>query len=514
MSRDNWLQEAASHLKTFRLPAGLQSVPTAPRADDLFLRFFDLSLDLFCIADLEGHFLRVNPNFSKVLGYSEAELLSTPFLDFIHPDDRPPTTREMQRLREGLNVASFRNRYCDRAGSYHTFEWTAKAEDRLVFAAARNVSAQVALEEEIRSSRNRERAILNHTPAVIYVKGINKQYQFVNRQFAELFRVNQADVIGKTPYDIFPRDLAERFVAVDEQVIKTQAAVTIEEEFIQANGRKHFVTVKFPLLDARGRVQAVAGISTDVTDRLQAQQAIQELTLAHVFQRTLYPERPPSIDGLEIAGAAFPVSQVCGDYFDYIPLENGQLAIALGDVAGHGYKPALQMVELRSTLRALLQLMNSPQAAVERLNRILCADFGEVPSFVSFFLAKFEVSRRTLHYIGAGHDAFIVQASGDVVPLPSTSMVLGVVPDLDYPEALPILWQPGDALVVFTDGFNEAENAAGEQFGKSRVLDAIRQTRFEPAPVMIDSLFANLKRFVGEHTPKDDMTVVVVKSRD
>lgn len=512
MSYETWLQELTSPPRIHRLTMGLAADPL--KADDPFLRFFDLSLDLFCIANLDGFFLRVNPNFSRVLGYSETELLAKPYLMFIHPEDHPATTREMQRLREGLDVVSFRNRYRDQRGNYHTFEWTAKAENRVVYAAARNVSAQVALEEEIRAQRNRERAILNLTPAVIYVKGINRQYQFVNRQFAELFRVRQEDVIGKTDYDIFPRDVAERFISIDEQVITTRAAITAEEQAPQADGVHNYITVKFPLLDARGRVQAVAGISTDVSDRLRAQAAVQELELAHVFQRTLYPEQPPSVKGLEIAGAAFPVSQVCGDYFDYIPLENQQLAIALGDVAGHGYKPALQMVELRSTLRVLVQMMDSSQQAVERLNRILCADFGEVPSFVSFFLAKFDVPRRTLHYIGAGHDAFIVQASGDVVPLPSTSMVLGVVPDHDYPEAPPLTWQAGDSLVVFTDGFNEAENGEGEQFGKDRVLDAIRQTRFKPARVMIDSLFGNLKTFVGPILPKDDMTVVVVKATE
>jgi sigma-B regulation protein RsbU (phosphoserine phosphatase) len=503
MGHFNWLREDFSDL-------GLKTEGAIPA--DVFLRFFDLSLDLLCIADLSGRFLRINPNFSKVLGYSDEELLARPFLDFVHPDDHQATLTEMQRLREGRDVVRFRNRYVGMDGHCHGFEWTAKVEEGIIYGAARNLSQQLRLEEEISSSRNRERAILDHTPALISVKGIDQRYQFINRHFAEVFHVDQEDVIGKDVYDILPREFAEQVRKTDELVVQTGDAVTVEAQVPHDDGVHSYISVKFPILDSRGEVKAVASVKTDISDRLRAMAAEQELALAQVFQRTLYPDHAPEIEGLEIAGASFPVSHVCGDYYDFLLLGSQGIVVSLGDVAGHGYKPALQMVELRSSLRVLLQMACSPQVAVEKLNDILCADFVAVPSFVSFFLASIDVAARSLRYIGAGHDAFVFKADGQVVSLDSTGMVLGVLPGEGFPEAGPFAWECGDVFVVFTDGFNEAMNQSGKQFGKLRVLESLIQKRNESARAMIDNLFSCVNAYVGDVVLQDDMTVVVVKA--
>jgi serine/threonine-protein kinase len=123
------------------------------RAERDLVRFFELSLDLFCIAGLDGYFHRVNSNFSRVLGYTEEELVSRPFLDFVHPDDREGTLEAMAKLRQGLPVIQFCNRYRDVRGQYRWFEWTGKAipEEGVIFAVARDVTERVELEEQLRS---------------------------------------------------------------------------------------------------------------------------------------------------------------------------------------------------------------------------------------------------------------------------------------------------------------------------------------------------------------------------
>jgi len=105
-------------------------------------RFFELSLDLFCIAGMDGFFRRLNSNFSRVLGYSDQELLSRPFMDFVHPDDHKKTIAAMSQLDEGKPVIRFRNRYLTAAGNYLEFEWTAKSipDEGLIFAVARDVT--------------------------------------------------------------------------------------------------------------------------------------------------------------------------------------------------------------------------------------------------------------------------------------------------------------------------------------------------------------------------------------
>jgi serine/threonine-protein kinase len=115
------------------------------RAERDLVRFFDLSPDLFCLASLDGFFRRVNVNFSRVLGYTDEELLSRPFLDFVHPDDRARTLVEMEKLTRGLPVIRFVNRYRDVRGGYHWFEWTGKSvpEEGVIFAVARDVTERI-----------------------------------------------------------------------------------------------------------------------------------------------------------------------------------------------------------------------------------------------------------------------------------------------------------------------------------------------------------------------------------
>lgn len=476
-----------------------------------FVRFFDLSLDLFCIANLDGYFLRVNPNFSKVLGFADAELLSQPFLDFVHPDDRAATLEQIERLKDALPIIHFRNRYRDVLDQYHVFEWTAKAVDGLVYAVARDFSDRIELEDEILSRKQRERAILDNTPAMIYVKGVDHRYQFVNRQYSQLLQLNPEQVIGQTDHDLRAPSVAARVLADDCEVISRRDTVTVEESVPQPDGLHTFVSVKFPLFDAHGEVSAVAGISTDISDRLRAREAEQELQLAQVFQRTLYPSEPPQVPGLEISGAAFPVSQVCGDYYDFIPFGK-QFVVSLGDVSGHGYKPALQMVELRTSLRILLRKSPTLQSAMEELNDILCFDFAAMPSFVSMFLCCLDVEERSLRYIGAGHEAYLIKADGNIQMLDSSGLLLGVLPCETYPEADRLTWESGDVFAVFTDGFYEAINRHDEQMGRSRVLEALAERRHDTPRAMVDNLFTSVKNFVGDVPVQDDMTVVAVKA--
>jgi len=112
------------------------------RAGSDLERFFELSLDLFCIAGLDGYFRRVNSNFPRVLGHSEKDLLSRPFMDFVHPEDRDQTIRVMSQLLRGKPVVQFQNRYRTADGTWRYFEWTAKSipEDDIIFAVARDVT--------------------------------------------------------------------------------------------------------------------------------------------------------------------------------------------------------------------------------------------------------------------------------------------------------------------------------------------------------------------------------------
>jgi PAS domain S-box-containing protein len=114
-------------------------------------RHFELSLDMICTADFDGYFTRVNPAFEGVLGYSEADLLGRPFLDFVHPDDRERTEEEAASLSEGTRTVQFQNRYLDKAGEVHWLEWTSQPlpDEEVIYAVARDITDRKALEREL-----------------------------------------------------------------------------------------------------------------------------------------------------------------------------------------------------------------------------------------------------------------------------------------------------------------------------------------------------------------------------
>jgi sigma-B regulation protein RsbU (phosphoserine phosphatase) len=235
-----------------------------------------------------------------------------------------------------------------------------------------------------------------------------------------------------------------------------------------------------------------------------------EMQLAQIFQRRLYPESDLVLPGIEVTGAALPAANVSGDYYDYFPRNRHRVVIAVGDVAGHGFGAALEMVEVRTILRILLRDGASLQGAAEELNRWLCTDLGNC-AFVTLFLAEIDTQRRELCYIGAGHDAFLWKVDATAMSLPSTDIALGIDPSAAFAASPPIPLAAGDLLAVFTDGLTDAMNASDERFGSRRLTEVFDLHRNEPPQKLLQSLFSAVHSFMDGDPNHDDMTAVLAK---
>lgn len=168
-------------------------------AEEDIENFFKLSPDLFCIADNNGMFLRVNQNFSRVLGYTEEEILSVPFLRRVHPEDREKTRKAMKDLEEGKSVSRFVNRYQTSSGEYRWFEWTAKpmVEEGLIFAVARDITSS--MEDRLFSQ------ILDITPRSLVVIDQQGRIVLVNEFAEKLFGFTREEILGK-PVEVLVPD--------------------------------------------------------------------------------------------------------------------------------------------------------------------------------------------------------------------------------------------------------------------------------------------------------------------
>jgi sigma-B regulation protein RsbU (phosphoserine phosphatase) len=219
----------------------------------------------------------------------------------------------------------------------------------------------------------------------------------------------------------------------------------------------------------------------------------------------------PQRDGFDIGAAMHPLNSAGGDFFDFIPMSDGSLGIVIGDVSGHGVGPALLMATTRAYLRVLTRMHSDIGQIVTHLNNMLYEDAEG--RFVTLFFARLDFQRRTLAHVNAGHGmCWRLHPSGAVKRLDdpdASGPPLGVMPDHNYRDSVPMELEPGDTLFLATDGLIECPSVTGELFGFDPVIEIIRANRERRAQDTIGTIFAAahfllLRQGHGERLPAPD----------
>lgn len=262
---------------------------------------------------------------------------------------------------------------------------------------------------------------------------------------------------------------------------------------------------------------AQAGVAIQRADLiehfLQKQQMERAMKIAREIQRSLLPEGSPSVEGFDIAGFAKPADETGGDAYDFFPLGDGRWMILVADASGHGIGPALVIAETRSMIRALCAGAECNLASVlDTVNRLLCEDLQE-SRFVTCMLGVLDPDASTLTYASAGHGPLIFGncTSGAFEKLPATALPLGIMPESEYTRLETRLLKPGDIALIITDGFFEAVNAAGEEFGIDRIIDLLRRRGNLPAERMIAALHESVAEFTAGQPQADDLTAIAIR---
>lgn len=239
-----------------------------------------------------------------------------------------------------------------------------------------------------------------------------------------------------------------------------------------------------------------------------------ELEIARDVQQRLFPQDYPPVVGLEYAGACRPALEVGGDYYDFFKVSQRELGIAIGDVSGKGIPASLLMATLRAYLRGQTagQDSNLP-SLMANLNRFVY-ESSSANRYATFFYAQHDASTRTVTYVNGGHNPPILfKASSDEEPmrLDAGGPVIGLLPECAYGQGQAVL-SSGDILVAFTDGISEALNAADEEWGEDRLIEAVRRHRALAAGALIEHIMLSVDAFVAGQPQHDDMTVVVIRA--
>ncbi|HJT31513.1 MAG TPA: SpoIIE family protein phosphatase [Pirellulales bacterium] len=250
----------------------------------------------------------------------------------------------------------------------------------------------------------------------------------------------------------------------------------------------------------------------EATQRWEAERMRMAMHVAQEIQERLFPRAPPACAGFEIEGTSRPAEEISGDYFDYVPICDGSLGIVIGDVSGHGLGPALLMAATRSYLRALALTYSDVGEILTLANKALAADVAD-GRFVTVLLARLDPNERRLVYSSAGHQpAYILTPGGAVkAELDSTDVPLGVMSDGKFSASSPITLEPGELVVMLTDGIVEASDRAGHAFGVDRMLETVRANRHRPAREIVESLYQQVDRHTQHPSHADDLTAVVIK---
>ncbi len=278
---------------------------------------------------------------------------------------------------------------------------------------------------------------------------------------------------------------------------------------------KKFSQEDLKLLCGVANQAAISLENARMLDETVRQERIQrDLQLAKQVQMSFLPKAPPRVEGYEFWGHYEPAREVGGDYYGYLQLLDGRVVCAVGDVAGKGVSASLIMAKLSSDIRFCTLAESEPHRAIARLNDSLCEFTGPMDRFVTLCAVVLDPKTHQATIVSGGHGSPLLYKSktGEIVEaMPSSvaGMPLGMIDGIDF-ESYSLVLEPGESLILFTDGVNESMNIKGEEFTMEGVQRIIKSCKSNSPKEIVEKLVAAVKQHAAGRDPHDDLTVVVM----
>jgi sigma-B regulation protein RsbU (phosphoserine phosphatase) len=258
----------------------------------------------------------------------------------------------------------------------------------------------------------------------------------------------------------------------------------------------------------------VARLTTAIgREMAQRERLNRELEIAREVQERLFPQRLPSVPGLDYCGQCRPAREVGGDYYDFLELPDGRLGIAIGDVSGKGIGAALLMASLEASLRGQALVAHDLAELMNRVNSLVY-EASSANRYATLFYAEYDPRSRQFTYVNAGHNPPIIlrksDAASQVFRLEEGGPVIGLLRQCYRQESFSL--EPGDLIVLFTDGVSESMNARDEEWGEDRLIEYAKTCHGLPAFEVMTRILAAADAFTAGASQHDDMTLVVLRT--
>lgn len=507
---------------------------------------------------MEGKYLMANPALARIYGYDSPEDLMKSMTDiaeglYVKPGRREEFIRLMRwhqvvtnfesevRRKDGNTIWISENVRAvrDRHGKFLYYEGTST-----------DITERKEAEQRLVNSESLYHSLVETLPQFIFRKDLMERFTFGNQRFCTMMGTAPEDLLGKTDFDFFPPDLAQKYQDDDRNVMETgELFETVETVQPPGKDPSYVNVVKTPLRDPEGKIIGLQGIFWDITERVVAEQREREANEALAISReelrlkneqlekdqamareiqqafftSQYPVFPadalPQHSEIQFYHRYLPAGTVSGDFFNVMQINDKLAGVFISDVMGHGVRSALITAMLRALLEELRPIANDPGEFLTHLNldlRTILRQSG-TPMFTTAFYLLIDLEKNEFRFANAGHpkpllirqesDGATYIANNNGQPQPA----MGLFDQTNYLSSSKP-FEKGDTVILYTDGLIEIENDDGEWYDSEKLLASISsKNHSQRLNDVCDAVLNDIKEFAQTDAFEDDVCLLGVK---
>jgi phosphoserine phosphatase RsbU/P len=502
----------------------------------------------------DGHYQLANVALARIYGYDSPVELMASIKDigrslYVEPARREEFIRLMQA---NDTITDFASQIYRKDG---TVIWISEncravrdAQGKLVYyeGTVQDITEHQQTEMSLRNSESLYHSLVETMPQNVFRKDLQSRFTFANQQYCKHYKCKLEDILGKTDFDFFPKELAEKYLRDDRRVMETGQTYEIIEEHHPLGQEKTIVqVVKTPLYGADGSIIGLQGIFWDITVQKLAEEQIrranaelarsreelrtknllmeENLHMAREIQFAMLPQQYPVFPRtVPVEQSAFqfvhryqPAETVSGDFFNVSALSEDEAAVFICDVTGHGMRAALVTAMIRALVEELKPIARDPGMFLRKINSDLFTILKTTgsPMLTTAFYLVANWRTGIMRFANAGHPKplLVRRSAGRIEPLVNASgksqPALGLFEDPPY-QTTEINIVPGDFAMLFTDGLYEVQGPNEELYSQERLIMDVKDRLQKPAGQLFDELLAAIGSFSVDHEFADDVCLV------
>jgi sigma-B regulation protein RsbU (phosphoserine phosphatase) len=502
----------------------------------------------------DGHYLLANVALARIYGYDSPVELMASIKDIGRSLYVKPTRREefVQLMQTNDIITGFESQIYRKDGSIIWISENCRAvrdaQGKLLYyeGTVEDITQRQRTEMNLRNSETLYHSLVETMPQNVFRKDLQGRFTFANQQYCKHYKCKLEDILGKTDFDFFPKELAEKYQKDDRHVMQTGQTYEFTEEHHPFGQEKRIThVVKTPLYSADGSIIGLQGIFWDVTEQYLAEERIrhvnaelarsraelrtknllmeENLHMAREIQFAMLPQQypvfprhvPPEQSAFQFAHRYQPAETVSGDFFSVSALSEDEAGVFICDVTGHGVRAALVTAMIRALVEELKPLAHDPGLFLRKLNSDLCTILKTTgsPMLTTAFYLVANWRTRVMRFANAGHPKplLVHRPAGRVEPLANASgknqPALGLFEDPPY-QTSEINLAPGDFVMLFTDGLYEVQGPNEELYSQERLIMNVQDRLQKPAAPLFDELLEAIRNFSVDHEFGDDVCLV------